>query len=233
MPGRESGGLGWNETAAALVPLFPALKRMIPDLPELPVLHDADAAQFRLFQAYTEFMRSIAADPPALVILDDLHWADKPSLLLLQHLARDLAGMRLLVVGTYRDTDLARTHPLSEALADLNREPGFLRQRIGDGDGIVHDSSHMPIAVAMGVGLGAALVPGQLNFSVVFRVSEVDERKAGKVQPMRRHQAETVGVKLQRRLQMEHADHAVDDFGHGVLVQSEQGFTLCLCRALG
>jgi hypothetical protein len=91
------------------------------------VLHDADAAQFRLFQAYTEFMRSIAADPPALVILDDLHWADKPSLLLLQHMARDLAGMRMLVVGTYRDTDLARTHPLSEALAELNREPGFLR----------------------------------------------------------------------------------------------------------
>ena len=45
------------------------------------------------------------------VVLDDLHWADKPSLLLLQHLARELARMRILVVGTYRDTDLSRTTP--------------------------------------------------------------------------------------------------------------------------
>jgi tetratricopeptide (TPR) repeat protein len=123
----SAGGFGGSpEIAAALVPLFPALRRLMPDLPELAPLHDAEAAQFRLFQAYTDFLRSVA-DPPLLVILDDLHWADKPSLLLLQHLAQELASMRVLVVGTYRDTDLARTHPLSEALAALNREPGFLR----------------------------------------------------------------------------------------------------------
>jgi tetratricopeptide (TPR) repeat protein len=111
---------------AALVPLFPALRQLFPGLPELPELHDGEAAQFRLFEAYTRFVAQIA-DPPLLVILDDLHWADKPSLLLLEHLAEELTHLRVLVVGTYRDTDLARTHPLSEALATLNREPGFLR----------------------------------------------------------------------------------------------------------
>jgi tetratricopeptide (TPR) repeat protein len=111
---------------AGLVPLFPALRQMIPGLPELPELHDGEAAQFRLFEAYTRFVARIA-ETPLLLVLDDLHWADKPSLLLLEHLAQELAHMRVLVVGTYRDTDLARTHPLSEALATLNREPGFLR----------------------------------------------------------------------------------------------------------
>ncbi len=114
------------EMLAALVPLFPALAQAFPGLPELPVLHEAAAAQFRLFEAYSQFVAQIA-DPPLLVILDDLHWADKPSLLLLAHLAQELAHMRVLVVGTYRDTDLSRTHPLAEALASLNREPGFLR----------------------------------------------------------------------------------------------------------
>ena len=52
-----------------------------------------------------------------MVILDDLHWADKPTLLLLQHFAQEVAHMRVLLVVTYRDTDLSRTHPLSEALA--------------------------------------------------------------------------------------------------------------------
>jgi tetratricopeptide (TPR) repeat protein len=121
------GGTGVQyDMLAALVPLFPALRQLIPGLPELPELHDGEAAQFRLFEAYTRFVAQIA-DPPLLLVLDDLHWADKPSLLLLEHLAQELAHLRALVVGTYRDTDLARTHPLSEALATLNREPGFLR----------------------------------------------------------------------------------------------------------
>ncbi|MCH7512041.1 MAG: AAA family ATPase, partial [Chloroflexi bacterium] len=88
---------------------------------------DPESAQFRLFDAYTSFIRAIAAEQPLLLVLDDLHWADKPSLMLLQHFARSLSRMRVLVVGTYRDTDLVRTHPLSEALVALNREGAFDR----------------------------------------------------------------------------------------------------------
>ena len=57
-----------------------------------------------------------------LVVLDDLHWADTPTLLLLGHLARQVGPARLLLAGAYRDTELARTHPLADALADLRRE---------------------------------------------------------------------------------------------------------------
>jgi predicted ATPase len=62
-----------------------------------------------------------------LLVLDDLHWASRPTLLLLRHLLRDTQDWRMLVLGTYRDTDLDRTHPLAEVLADLNRERLFER----------------------------------------------------------------------------------------------------------
>ena len=62
-----------------------------------------------------------------ILVLDDIHWADKPSLLLLRHLLRSGAPMRLFVLATYRDTDLDRTHPLADVLADLRREPGVSR----------------------------------------------------------------------------------------------------------
>jgi predicted ATPase len=62
-----------------------------------------------------------------MLVLDDLHWADKPSLLLLQFLARQLAGSRLLVAGCYRDVEVSRQHPLSETLAELSRERVFQR----------------------------------------------------------------------------------------------------------
>ena len=62
-----------------------------------------------------------------MLVLDDLHWADKPSLLL-QFLARQLGEAHLLVVGTYRDVELSRQHPLSETLAQLSREPVYQRE---------------------------------------------------------------------------------------------------------
>ena len=71
---------------------------------------------------------NLALSQPLMLVLDDLHWADKPSLLLLQFLGREMGGSRLLVVGTYRDVELSRQHPLSETLAQLSREPVFRRE---------------------------------------------------------------------------------------------------------
>src|SRR4029079_6392700 len=56
-----------------------------------------------------------------------IHWADKPSLLLLQHLAQRTARDRLLILGAYRDVELERTHPLAEALGALRRLPNYRR----------------------------------------------------------------------------------------------------------
>jgi len=88
---------------------------------------DPDSDRQRLFDAVATFLVNASKAAPLILVLDDLHWADRPTLLLLQHLARRLEGSRLLVIGTYRDMELDRKHPLSGALTTLRRDPGFER----------------------------------------------------------------------------------------------------------
>jgi tetratricopeptide (TPR) repeat protein len=108
--------------AADIAHVLPELRDLVPELP-LPQAVESDAARFQLFDSTATFLRSAADDRPMLVVLDDLHAADTSSLRLLRFLAGQLADMRLLVVSTYRDTELTPTHPLTDAMADLTREP--------------------------------------------------------------------------------------------------------------
>ena len=78
-----------------------------------------EQARFRFFDAITGFLTTAAASRPLLIVLDDLHWADEPSLRLLEFLVRNVSDSALLVVGTYRDVELGRHHPLSRVLAGL------------------------------------------------------------------------------------------------------------------
>jgi class 3 adenylate cyclase len=119
--------------AADVARLVSAVRQRLPDLPAAMEaggqLSGGDPAQdrYRLFESVTAFLLNAAAVAPIMLVLDDLHWADKPSLLLLQHVARRLAGSRLLILGTYRDVEVDRQHPLSEALMRLRRERSFER----------------------------------------------------------------------------------------------------------
>lgn len=120
--------------AAALAALVPTLGAVLPAAESPAPLSPAEE-RFRLREAAARFLLatltgrlpgSAGGGLPALLLLDDLHWADQPSLALLTHLARMLADAPLLVVATYRDGALDRDHPLTEALAALRREPGFV-----------------------------------------------------------------------------------------------------------
>lgn len=82
---------------------------------------DASDARFRVFAAVGEALRRAARDAPRLIVLEDVHWADVPSLLLLQFLAREIQDAPLLVVATHRE--LAAEHALQRPLAALAREP--------------------------------------------------------------------------------------------------------------
>ena len=115
--------------AADIAEIVPEVRQILPDLAPPPYL-DPEQARFRLFDFIAAFLKNAASDQPLLLILDDLHWADKPSLLLLEFLARQMVESRLLVVGTYRDMELSRQHPLSETLAQLSRQPVFQRQQL-------------------------------------------------------------------------------------------------------
>jgi len=112
--------------AVDLQRIFNGLRDLFPGLPDPPPV-DSEEGQFRLFDALTSFLRDVTVETPLVVVLDDLHWADRSTLRMLTHLAREIGVARLLVVGTYRDTDLDRQHPLSQALAEMNREQLFTR----------------------------------------------------------------------------------------------------------
>ena len=83
--------------------------------------------RWRLLQSVTTFLRNAASVQPLVIVLEDLHWADRGTLDLLQHASRNLQGARLVIVGTYRDVEVDRTHPLSATLAELRRTNTFLR----------------------------------------------------------------------------------------------------------
>jgi DNA-binding CsgD family transcriptional regulator len=106
--------------AADIAQLVPAVHDCIPGLPTPPPL-DPEAARFRLFDSLAGFLRAAAARRPLLLVLDDLHWADVPSLALLRFMSRELEGAGPLVVGSYRHTEVDQGHPLLAAVADLTR----------------------------------------------------------------------------------------------------------------
>lgn len=110
-------GTGVDEIAR-VVP--EAAERIGAPLPEAGVEDEQD--RFRLFQAIGTFLANAAASRPLAIVLDDLHWADEPSLLLLRYLSAEISSSPLMIIGTYRDVEVGRHHPLSRVLADLITE---------------------------------------------------------------------------------------------------------------
>ena len=104
--------------AEALAPLG-ELPHLLPGSDALPPV-DPDTERHRLHTAVVGLLARATADRAALLVLEDLHWADAPTLLLLRHLAR-VRGARLLLLGTFRDTEAEVPEALAETLADLRR----------------------------------------------------------------------------------------------------------------
>jgi tetratricopeptide (TPR) repeat protein len=96
------------------------VRERLPDLPSPPAM-EPEQARFRLFDGLVRFLQAASKRQPLVLIFDDLHWADQPSLLLLEFLAREPRAARLLVIGTYRDVEVGRSHPLARTLAELAR----------------------------------------------------------------------------------------------------------------
>jgi class 3 adenylate cyclase len=111
--------MAWQMGAGA-----PEVAHLVPEVAERLDVEPADMseteeARFRLFDSVTSFLVAAARDRPMVIVLDDLHWADEPSLLLLKYAAAEIASSGLLIVGTYRDVELGRHHPLARVLGEL------------------------------------------------------------------------------------------------------------------
>jgi tetratricopeptide (TPR) repeat protein len=103
------------------------LARLIPELAAPgertdTAADDPQARRYLLFEGVSELLAGASATTPLLLVLDDLHWADRPTLQLLAHVARAPREARLLIVGTYRRSEVGPSHPLAELLADLRRD---------------------------------------------------------------------------------------------------------------
>lgn len=109
---------------ADIARLVPDLRERLPDLPA-PIPLDPDQERFRLFESITVYLTRVAEQQPLLLAFDDLHWADRSSLHLLEFLADEIRDHPVLVVGSYRDSGLDRHHPLTRTLNRLARyDPG-------------------------------------------------------------------------------------------------------------
>jgi class 3 adenylate cyclase/tetratricopeptide (TPR) repeat protein len=106
------------------------LARLVPELLEEQPEAQGQVDAWAIYEGLVDWLAGEAAQRPIVLVLDDIHWGAKPTLGALMHLVRSERLARILIVGTYRDTELARTHPLAEALADLRREEGVERLAI-------------------------------------------------------------------------------------------------------
>jgi predicted Ser/Thr protein kinase len=141
-----------------LATFAPEFLARLPNLPA-PTPMNAAGQRYRLFESVSALLSAISSGAPVLVLIDDLHWADKPTLSLLRHVVRGSEPAALLLIGTYRDSEVVAGHPLGELLADLRREPAVTRVVVA---GLEPGEAGTLIAA-----LSAATVPSRLAQQVV------------------------------------------------------------------
>jgi DNA-binding CsgD family transcriptional regulator/tetratricopeptide (TPR) repeat protein len=122
---RAALGTGGGE----LTRLLPDLSSLAGELPE-PLEADPDTERHRLHTAVADLLESRSREQPVLMVIEDGHWADAPTLLMLRHLARSAGSGRLLLLATFRDTEADMPAGLAETLADLRRAEDVVRMRL-------------------------------------------------------------------------------------------------------
>ncbi|MCH8802301.1 MAG: AAA family ATPase [Chloroflexi bacterium] len=119
-----------GSNAATIATLLPEVHEKLPGLMTPPEL-EPEQARFRLFDSIAAFLKNASATTPLVIVLEDLHWADRSSLMLCEFISREISDARVMLLGTYRDVEVDRNHPLSQTLGALIREPNFGRVQLG------------------------------------------------------------------------------------------------------
>src|SRR5436190_10522513 len=113
---------------ASAGPAAAAAAQLVPELGSGAPADEGDPAQarFRLFDAVTSVLKAASRAKPLLLVLDDLHMSDPSSLALLHFIARNLRGLRALIVGAYRPEEAQLATEVGQALGEVAREGTFL-----------------------------------------------------------------------------------------------------------
>jgi DNA-binding SARP family transcriptional activator len=113
-----------SDHLSALARLAPVLRERYGSLTD-GTSTDPDAERWLLYGAVVALLESASSDWPVVILLEDLHWADRPTLQLLRHVSAHLSR-RVLLVGTYRDTEVSSSDPVAETLVTLSAQPADL-----------------------------------------------------------------------------------------------------------
>jgi predicted ATPase len=182
------------------------LVRLLPELdaaPGLPGDEDPVNDRFRLLDNVAVLLDTVAAGRPLVLVVDDLHWADEPTLLAIRHLIRRRSSVGLLVVGTYRDTEVSRTHPLADVLTELRRD--HLSERLAL-RGLTNDD----VVALIEALAGYALDDDDQAFAVALR--DAAEGNPFFIEEILRHLVET-GALIRRDGRWDVAVESWDDLG--------------------
>jgi DNA-binding CsgD family transcriptional regulator/tetratricopeptide (TPR) repeat protein len=149
-PGAAQALLGGAaDDLTRIAPELRALTGATPDSSIGPALAGTEQ-RFALFEVLCDFLVAAAADHGLVLVLDDLHWADTASLLLLAHLVRHVRDARLLVAGALRPLEARRAGEPGEVLADIGRQRSITRLDLAGvtptevGEQLTHTLGHRP-----------------------------------------------------------------------------------------
>lgn len=119
----DAGAVTLGDSPGEFTRIVPDLGDLVSGLPA-PIRADPGTEQFRLASAVTSWVRAVAEEAPTLVVIDDFHWADQQTAVVLRHLCSELGRhARVLVAITFRDTDLAANPDVASVISDLHRLP--------------------------------------------------------------------------------------------------------------
>src|SRR5438876_5779894 len=169
-------------TAEALGPILDAFPELITAVDD-----EAGVSRLRLFRK----VREALAGAPMLLLLEDVHWADEATLDILRYLGRRLAGVRLMILATFRSEEVGRDHPLTVVMGDLAGLPGVVRMHVPalsvtgvrqlleaagstlDADAIFQRTGGNPFYLTEVLAAGAGQVPATVRDAVLARVSRL------------------------------------------------------------
>jgi DNA-binding CsgD family transcriptional regulator/tetratricopeptide (TPR) repeat protein len=144
------------------------------------------------YEIASELVRELAREPAAILVVEDAHWADEATLDVLQLLSRRLNGLTALVVVTYRDDELERTHPLRTVLGELATTAAVLRVAVAplsapavgllaaghsvDPDELYRRTSGNPFFVGEVLAAPATEIPSSVRDAVFARVARLESQ---------------------------------------------------------